>query len=282
MEIATNPSVVIALPIQPFRFTQRTRLVEYKSKLTELIPNFVDHTQTNASGDFNDFFATPSEIDFPKWSTGNLLASLQIPGNYLTYTPRLMLNGYGRFGITNDNFEGYGVPFGFTNAATGAGGTNFPVARTNFPTWKTTDYGWIYMTNVINSLIWTRGVGQVDQVQVLTNAFSQIDTNWLTLRDLFIDHFTNETFWADTNLPAVGSQFDVQFGTNTAIFVTNFIIATRPNSRPVFSLTNIAVQSEHDSEVYIAGFSAPIAESISSGPIMVSQWPVRTSVKLRS
>lgn len=92
-------------------------------------------------------------IDRGEMNTGaeiawtNLCARQRIPVNYLDYTPYRFIDGLGVF--TNDT--SVGRPYGWTNAYTVAGGTNFPAGRS---TWYSTDYGIGPMTNILAELLY--------------------------------------------------------------------------------------------------------------------------------
>lgn len=185
-------------PSPPFFFTQRKRLIDYKDTLKEIIPEFLNISLTNGNGTFDSTFGTqqvPLNTGLPHWAVTNIVEFLQIPINYFDYTPFFYLNGLGSFGDASNDFEGVGHVFGYTNDATGAGGTNFPSTRVSFPTWKTTDYGWIYMTNVINVLVWTEEIATPVTDEQLTNGFHKADfspktsNDWTGLRQDFIDFY---------------------------------------------------------------------------------------------
>lgn len=95
-------------------------------------------------------------------SVTQLLANCQLPlnyfyelwasgWNYTVYTYARDMAGLGEYGSPTNNYDGVGHPHGTTNSITIAGGTNFPVGRTE---WYTTDYGWDGMTNIISKLVW--------------------------------------------------------------------------------------------------------------------------------
>ena len=100
------------------------------------------------SGTKFDVYFSGGGSDFPCYTTSNLLKNLNLPLNYLSYTPYRCLCGLGPF--TNDTTVGH--PYGWTNATTTAGGANFPAGRS---TWYTTDYGWQGMKDIINELYLT-------------------------------------------------------------------------------------------------------------------------------
>jgi hypothetical protein len=113
--------------------TARTELTIYKSVLNNMMIHFSD-TNTFTNNVFGS-----------NYTASNIFKYAKLPTNYLSYTPYRCLSGLGPF--TNDT--SVGRPYGWTNAYTVAGGTNFPAGRTN---WYTTDYGFTGITNIINLL----------------------------------------------------------------------------------------------------------------------------------
>ncbi len=132
----------------PAWFSQRLNLKRYKGVLRTIIPNYVNHHLTNASGNFNDWMLTGTNLP-PMLTITQVLDRVNAPSNYLDYTPWFNLNGRGR--NTNDTSVGY--PYGGTNTKTGQGGDYFPAGRS---TWYSTDYGWIYMRAILSELYTTR------------------------------------------------------------------------------------------------------------------------------
>jgi hypothetical protein len=109
-------------------------LTNIKSRLAAAIPYFID-TNNKSDGNYTNYFlVNTNATSLPVLTATGLLASLQMPTNYLIHTPYLNLSGLGPF--TNDTTVPY--PHGFTNSFTQTGGTNFPASRS---TWYDTDYG---------------------------------------------------------------------------------------------------------------------------------------------
>lgn len=86
---------------------------------------------------------TTADAPFMTWT--GLCDRLDIPTNYLTYTPWSFLSGLGVF--TNDAAVGHA--YGYTNAFTVVGGPYLPSGRTN---WYTTDYGWDNLRRIIDNI----------------------------------------------------------------------------------------------------------------------------------
>ena len=134
-----------------YRF-QRTNLRNDKTKLESIITSFINTNRSNGT-DFDAYFASVSTGDttvlsFPMLTVTGALVNAGLPINYLDYTPWRCLNGLGPF--TNDTTVGHA--YGWTNAYTAAGGTNFPGSRTN---WYSTDFTWQGIKALMQQLVWT-------------------------------------------------------------------------------------------------------------------------------
>lgn len=130
---------------------QYTNLANLKTKVAALLPYYVN-TNLASDGTFTNWFNAGSN-DFPVLSRAILAEQLKLPTNYLDFTPWSDLAGIGGNGSTNDNYGGIGHPFGWTNASTAAGGTNWAPGRTNV--WFTTDYGWQGLKEIAALMRWT-------------------------------------------------------------------------------------------------------------------------------
>jgi hypothetical protein len=137
--------------------TARSELAAYKEWTKSRCKWFVD-TNNFVDGKWTNSTAA---YPFPLFTVTALCASARIPTNYFEYTPWRGLSGLGPY--TNDASVPY--PYGWTNAYTLAGGTNFPAGRTN---WYTTDYGFSGFTSVVAQLRFTMW-GGVDLWNVASN-----------------------------------------------------------------------------------------------------------------
>lgn len=99
--------------------------------------------------DVDEASLTNGYYEYPLMAVSQLCSIAKLPTNYFNYTPWRCLNGLGPF--TNDGSVGHA--YGWTNATTATGGTNFSAGRS---TWYTTDYGWDGIKAVIPYLISTR------------------------------------------------------------------------------------------------------------------------------
>lgn len=229
-------------------FMQRSRLKSYKATAKALIPQFVDLSQTNAAGTFDDYFVAHSNtVRFPLLTVTGLCDQLRLPTNYFEYTPWFHLNGYGS--ATNDPTVGH--PHGPSNATTAAGGTFFPPDRTS-SNWWTTDYGWAPMQMIVNTLVATeKQTDYPDVVYGLQNTFSAYSNDWTGLRQAAIDWYgdTNAN-WATTNYAGGLDQHFyrvwIVFGTNAcgpASDTYRISIASKSqNVRGDWSISGIATQ----------------------------------------
>jgi hypothetical protein len=178
----------------PRFFTQRSSLKQYKAKVKEFIPDFVDMTQTNVDGHFQAYFLSSivrtnvtqhpgaPTSDFkdqvrtrlPEWSVTGLLVHVGAPTNYLDVTPFFKLN--------------------------------------------TVSNGWLFMPSIINELV-AISAGFADaadtRVEERWNTISYTETqswtnreytspgknnaSWTTLYDGFISDMKDVTQWGSTN-----------------------------------------------------------------------------------
>lgn len=146
--------------------SQRSLLVDWKSDLEDLVDD-LNYIQTNKTFDGTNTFLELS----PAWklTVTGLLVTLEMPTNYFDYTPWRCLNGSGPY--TNDatDYATLGHGYGWTNATTADGGT----VPTNRTAWRTTDYGWQGMHDVLNEMVWTYGLGKGTNYQTWsTNAYT--------------------------------------------------------------------------------------------------------------
>lgn len=103
------------------------------------------------SGSFDSWFGTTNAAPVFTWAT--LCESLEIPTNFMFYTPpRSDLAGLG--GNTNDA-DVIGNGHGYVNSETAKGGAVFPSGRS---CWYTTDYGLDNLRKVISALNWSWNV----------------------------------------------------------------------------------------------------------------------------
>ena len=176
---------------------QRANLQNAKTSLAAYIPYFA-RTQTNyvqwleanedISGDLNN-------TEIPRWTNvTDFLTFAGLPTNYLTYTPWRALNGLGPPGYTNDSdYATLGHAYGFENADTVSGGTNFPAGRT---TWYTTDYGWQGLYDMAPHLVHTPNINEYSISAGQKGAWggawyaTSSDTNTYTYSSAHVDQST--------------------------------------------------------------------------------------------
>jgi hypothetical protein len=157
-------------------------LTNIKSRLSAVIPSFVNHTLLDATTPVasNYFLANPGfSATVPVYTVTGLLSYLKLPTNFFAYSPYLGASGLGAY--TNDATVPYA--HGQTNSFTITGGTNFPTSRTN---WYDTDYGFAAIPTIISNLLWT----SFTTTAVATNRFYG---------------FGEEPTWAATKAEAEGA-----------------------------------------------------------------------------
>ena len=124
----------------------RTNIVEAKSVAKILCGRFLDHGARESAGSWAEAANSYTGlVNVPKFNAISICEYAKLPTNFFDYTPWRGLSGLG--GFTNDTTVGHA--YGFTNAYTIDGGTNFPGGRTN---WYTTDYGWDGLKACLNVL----------------------------------------------------------------------------------------------------------------------------------
>ena len=118
---------------------------DLKGCLKTAIPFYVN---TNGITSYTNYFwtANPDARSLPLWTATGVLIACKMPANWFDYTPPRGLSGLG--GSTNDASVGH--PYGFTNAWTILGGTNYPSGRSK---WYTTDYGYGRATGIFARLL---------------------------------------------------------------------------------------------------------------------------------
>jgi len=231
---------------------QRSELVAYKAAIGTLLPYYIDLSGTNASGHINGV------SNLPVWSVTGILAHVNAPTNFLDYTPRAMLNGWGIFGTTNDNWSTVGRPHGYTNSATVAGGPFFDASRTA-SNWYSTDYGWAYMQAIVNALIWTKDDGSFKTHSLIDEDYEETGANWATLRADFISWYTGTNTMRSYS---VGGAFLEVGGNETgrSIWGTNAVgdyviryeTGNRTELRGYGELSGISTQKAHAADLYAA------------------------------
>ena len=159
-------------PETKFYRTERDNL--YYFKLSLPIAVFIDRSLADTNGYFDTWFSNnQSEVSLPEWTVTGLLAHISTPTNYLTYTPYRSLNGsgYPYTRIMTGEYTMVVSPGGTnlgTNTVSGVYGdwtkdivgtngfvTNIPSTNLSIQTGFTMqDYGWKFMTNILNELVW--------------------------------------------------------------------------------------------------------------------------------
>ena len=203
------------LPTAPtwYRFA-RTDLINLKTNLTVLIPKFVDQgNKTGAAGNYTNWFlANSNSTALPVYAATTLLAQCQMPTNWLVWTPWRSISGLG--GNTNDWAVLY--PYGYTNATTAAGGTNYPAGRS---TWYDTDYGYGSVTTLLARLtdIQKTPVATTNFAGTSSAGYDWAKTNTYAAISAGIDaYWTNDQSWVEVWVLGECSQIQNWSGYNYA------------------------------------------------------------------
>ena len=115
-----------------------------KGCLKSAVPYYVN---SNGMSSVTNYFLSvnPTAKSLPMWTVTGILVACKMPTNWFEYTPPRSLSGIG--GATNDASVGHA--YGYTNAWTILGGTNYPAVRSK---WYTTDYGYGASTALFSRL----------------------------------------------------------------------------------------------------------------------------------
>ena len=162
--------------------------------LSDVLTSYADYSQTNGAG----VFGGTNLVDLPVYDETSICEAAGLPTNFFAFTPWRCLNGAGPF--TNDATRS--IPYGWTNATTAAGGTNFPGSWTN---WYTTDYGWQGLYQIINACKWT--LLEPESADVVRTFYDPIDGYSSCLNNY--DAATNEWATSATHRTNLGSRFEV-------------------------------------------------------------------------
>lgn len=114
-----------------FSVSTNWTLPQLKNYCRQILPCYVDHFEA-AAGMFDNYFQQGMNA-LPMLTGTGLCARLNMPTNYLDYTPPCYLSRVAQ-GVSG-------------------GGTNYPPGRTN---WTTVDYGWEGLTGLVANLKWTK------------------------------------------------------------------------------------------------------------------------------
>ena len=241
------------IPTAPtwYRFA-RTDLVNLKTNLVVLIPKFVDkgNKSAGANGNYTNWFiANSNSTALPVYTVTTLLAQCQMPTNWLAWTPWRSVTGLG--GNTNDWSVLY--PYGYTNATTAAGGTNYPSGRS---VWYDTDYGYGAITTLLARLT------DIQKTPTATTNFAGTSTagySWARTNTYAAIVAGIDTYW--TNNQAVVEHWAVGEGS----FIQNYPgynYAYKFQGQWSYGLTNVYTNCEVwvDWSMNVRGYGSDIAK----------------------
>lgn len=216
----------VTAPLYPGMFTQRSRLVAYKTLCKSLLDNdyFVDMRRTNSAGRFDGVHTNADGyalLPVLTWTSACAYASVNT--NYAGATPM--------FNLGSDTNLGW-VPF---------------KALLNELTATTFDYDGFHSLHDYDTVTKAR----------MTNAFSLYTNDWSGLRQTFIDHMSNSNNWSVQSATNYNPYaFSVVYGiisNRSPSQQYHIVTESNLNTRGTILLRNIATNFNSVADVYLMG-----------------------------
>lgn len=240
---------------------QHANLDALKDTVVTLLGSCVDFTQTNAAGNFTDWF-TAGVTDFPLLTASSLCARANLPSNYLTYTPYSCLSGSGPNGVTNDNYGGIGVPYGWTNAWTVAAATNnLPPTRTT-NCWFTTDYGFQGLKDAMAQLLWFKRSATMTASGAYNMAPTEQRATATSWADAMAYADTNTVYDSSTDATALMGSRGCRQGRDERRYKTEGADWFSGGKAP--QVTGLSTELQHGAQFYLEGGLMPVLNGFST------------------